>query len=60
MATEAGVPPFVVFGDAALLEMAAKLPKNKEEFLEISGVGLKKLESFGAVFLDAIAQHTDS
>ena len=54
LATEAGVPPFVIFGDVTLIEMAAKLPRTKEEFLEISGVGLKKLESFGEAFLEVI------
>jgi ATP-dependent DNA helicase RecQ len=54
LAEDAGVPPFVIFSDVSLTEMAAKLPSNDEEFLAIHGVGQKKLESFGKAFLQAI------
>ena len=45
----------MVFGDASLIAMAVKQPKNEEEFLEIHGVGRKKLENYGTVFLKAMA-----
>ena len=49
-----GVPPFVVFHDKTLMEMAAHKPKNREEFLRINGVGEQKAEQFADVFLNAI------
>jgi len=55
LALEQGVPPYVIFGDAALLEMSRERPSNDYEFLEINGVGEVKLERHGATFLEAIA-----
>jgi ATP-dependent DNA helicase RecQ len=49
-----GVPPFVVFHDKTLMEMAAHQPKNREEFLWINGVGEQKAEQFADDFLKAI------
>jgi ATP-dependent DNA helicase RecQ len=49
-----GVPPFVVFHDKTLMEMAAHQPKNREEFLWITGVGEQKAEQFADDFLKAI------
>lgn len=54
--TEAGVPPFVIFSDATLIEMSASKPATLEALLEISGVSQKKLESYGSLFLAAINQ----
>jgi ATP-dependent DNA helicase RecQ len=51
IATEQGVPPFVVFSDTSLVEMAAARPRNEEEMLGITGVGKYKLERYGARFL---------
>lgn len=48
------VPPYMVFGDKTLHEIAARLPKNKLEFLQISGVGEKKLQQFGKLFLSVV------
>jgi len=48
------VPPFVVFHDRTLTEMATFKPKNREELLEINGVGEHKAERFGEAFLTAI------
>jgi len=55
LADEAGVPPYVIFGDATLVQMSRKRPRDKAEFLDINGVGQVKLERFGAVFLAEIA-----
>jgi len=55
LAAEQGVPPYVIFGDVALVEMSRERPSNEDEFLEINGVGQVKLERHGAVFLEAIA-----
>ncbi len=55
LASEQGVPPYVIFGDVALVEMSRDRPSNEDEFLDINGVGQVKLERHGAVFLEAIA-----
>jgi len=55
LAIEQGVPPYVIFGDTALVEMSRERPANDDEFLEINGVGEVKLERHGATFLEAIA-----
>tara|TARA_R110002051_G_scaffold70772_1_gene127489 strand:- start:53497 stop:55581 length:2085 start_codon:yes stop_codon:yes gene_type:complete len=57
IAIEQNVPAYVVFGDASLKDMEAKLPKNKKEFMEISGVGQAKLEKYAEVFLEEIKKH---
>ena len=54
LADEENKPPFVIFSDASLIEMAAKKPSNEEEFLAINGIGEFKLEKYGKVFLDSI------
>lgn len=54
IASEAAVPPYVVFSDATLIEMAAYLPQTSEQFLALTGVGQKKLERYGEVFLALI------
>ena len=56
LAREQGVPPYVIFGDAALLEMSRERPASEAQFLEINGVGQVKLERHGATFLEAIAR----
>lgn len=48
------VPPYIVFGDKALRDMAAKRPATDEAFLNINGVGDKKLAKFGTLFMEAI------
>lgn len=54
IAQEKRVPAFVIFSDATLLDMCAKLPANEEDFLEVSGVGKVKLEAYGKEFLEVI------
>jgi ATP-dependent DNA helicase RecQ len=51
-----GVPPYIVFGDATLLEMARTRPGTAAELLEITGVGQKKLERYGEAFLGVIRE----
>lgn len=48
------VPPYLIFHDKALIEMAKIKPKNLQEMTNISGVGQKKLEKYGEVFLKEI------
>lgn len=57
IADEAGQPPYIVFSDAALRDMCAKLPRTPDEFLEVSGVGQTKLSRYGDRFLSEIARH---
>ena len=57
LADERMVPPYIVFSDVALRQMARFYPANEGEFARISGVGDKKLREFGGLFLRAIAAH---
>jgi ATP-dependent DNA helicase RecQ len=57
LANERRVPAYVVFSDATLVEMAARLPASHAELLTVSGVGTTKLERYGDVFLSVIARH---
>ena len=50
-----GVPAFMVFTNAALTDMSEKMPRNIDEFLEISGVGERKAAEYGERFVAAIA-----
>jgi ATP-dependent DNA helicase RecQ len=54
IAVELGVPPFVVFSDTSLVEMAALRPRNDGEMLDITGVGKYKLEHYGPRFLKVL------
>lgn len=55
-----GVPPFVVFSDASLVEMCVDYPTSAQDMLEISGVGQVKLERYGAEFMAAIESFLQS
>ena len=55
LADAEGKPPYIVFGDATLVQMARQKPLDEKELLGISGVGQAKLERYGADFLDAIS-----
>ncbi len=57
LAKEQGVPPYIIFHDSTLVEMHAKRPKTLEEFAGISGVGERKLERYGAAFIQVIRAH---
>ncbi|MBL0225997.1 MAG: DNA helicase RecQ [Geobacteraceae bacterium] len=54
IADAASVPPFVVFSDATLVEMAKGRPRDERELLSITGVGEHKLRRYGVQFLTAI------
>ncbi|ATO35133.1 ATP-dependent DNA helicase RecQ [Dickeya dianthicola] len=60
IADEDNIPPYVVFSDATLLEMAELLPVTASELLAVNGVGQRKLERFGAPFMTLIRDHLDS
>lgn len=54
LAQKAGVPPYVIFHDSTLAAMAAARPATEEELLALSGVGEKKLATYGRAFLEEI------
>ncbi|MFA3791413.1 DNA helicase RecQ [Aliiglaciecola sp. SL4] len=60
IAEQDDVPPFVVFSDASLADMAEFLPETPSQFLQISGVGNTKLERYGERFLAQIAKHNNA
>ncbi len=51
------MPPYVIFGDATLAEMAAYLPEDQRALLAINGVGKLKLQKYGAEFLEEIRSY---
>ncbi|MXP26322.1 DNA helicase RecQ [Altererythrobacter indicus] len=57
MAEDSGVPPYVIFHDAVLREMALTQPSSLAEMGRISGVGQKKLDAYGTAFLEVIRQY---
>ncbi len=57
LADEEGVPPFVIFSDVSLAEMAASLPTTLEAMHGIHGVGDYKLERYGQLFLEEIRRN---
>ncbi|MGB0860864.1 MAG: DNA helicase RecQ [Pseudoalteromonas spongiae] len=60
IADEHDVPPFVVFNDATLVDMANKLPTNQRQMLAVSGVGETKLKRYGEAFIQVINRHLES
>jgi ATP-dependent DNA helicase RecQ len=58
LADEAGVPPYVIFSDKTLVEMAAYFPQSVSSLLKISGVGQAKLRQYGETFLEVIQKYS--
>lgn len=58
IAIENNVPPFIIFSDFCLKEMATYFPTNSDSMLNISGVGANKLENYGDIFIEAIKDFT--
>ena len=56
LADAEGVPAYIVFSDAVLRQMAARLPRTRLEMLGLSGVGPVKLERYGDAFLEALRE----
>jgi ATP-dependent DNA helicase RecQ len=59
LARAQGVPPYVIFHDSTLAEMAARRPRDMETFAGLPGVGAAKLQRYGRSFLDVIAWAVD-
>lgn len=57
LAKKKHVPPYIIFSDKSLTEMAGVQPKGMDEFLSISGVGEKKLKDYGSIFLEEIREY---
>lgn len=57
LADEEGLPPYVVFNDATLIDMADMLPTSYGEMLAVNGVGQRKLDKYADAFLDLIQEH---
>ncbi|HBC19849.1 MAG TPA: ATP-dependent DNA helicase RecQ, partial [Alcanivorax sp.] len=60
LADEEGVPPYVVFHDATLMDMLAIRPRNRMEMAAVSGVGDRKLERYGDEFLAILNGNDDA
>jgi ATP-dependent DNA helicase RecQ len=58
LAEAAGVPAYIVFPDRTLIEMAERRPRSLDEMMGITGIGAKKLESYGAAFLAVLTGET--
>lgn len=57
LAKAQNVPPYVIFHDKTLRELATSRPRALPDLQQIGGIGEKKAERYGAIFLDIIAQH---
>jgi ATP-dependent DNA helicase RecQ len=55
LAIEQGVPPYVIFHDSTLSEIHSKKPQSLHEFRLISGVGDRKLQRYGDIFIAVIS-----
>ena len=54
------VPPYIIFSDKTLVDMAILKPRSDAEFLDVAGIGRRKLENYGEEFIDAIVEFLDT
>lgn len=57
IAREENMPPYIIFSDKTLIDMAVKMPRSKREMLEVSGVGENKYGKYGERFLRVIEEN---
>jgi ATP-dependent DNA helicase RecQ len=57
LADESGVPPYVIFSDKTLVEMAVYFPQSSDSLLDIHGLGAVKSKRYGALFFDTIRMY---
>ena len=57
IAREESMPPYIIFSDKTLIDMAAKMPASKPEMLDVSGVGENKFAKYGERFLEVIGEY---
>lgn len=60
LATKNNVPPYIIFSDKSLHDMCSLLPQNKDQMLAVHGVGQKKYETYGEIFINAIQKQQSS
>ena len=58
-AKKKGLPPYVIFQDPSLIEMATIYPRNEEELQQVNGVGLGKVKKFGRPFIKLITKYVE-
>lgn len=58
IAREESLPPYLVFSDKTLVDMCVRLPMNREEMMEVNGMGAYKFEKYGERFLACILENT--
>jgi ATP-dependent DNA helicase RecQ len=56
IASKKGIPPYIVFSDKTLKDLSSKVPQNKEEMLEVHGIGEVKFERYGKAFLEVLSE----
>ena len=59
IAEEQHVPPFIIFTNATLSDMAVKRPRTRAQMLRVAGVGENKMERYGDAFLRAVEEYLD-
>ena len=56
LAKENGIPPYMVFSDKSLHDMCQLMPRNRDEFMMVNGVGASKCDKYSEVFIKEISQ----
>lgn len=56
IAREESMPPYIIFSDKTLIDMCVKLPQNKQQMLNVNGVGENKFARYGERFLEEIGK----
>ncbi len=57
LAEEQGIPPYIIFHDRTLREMCQRMPQSLAELAQVGGVGERKLDKYGAAFLNVLREH---
>lgn len=60
LAREMGKPPYIIFSDQTLMALSTNKPRNRQELLEISGIGNVKADQYGDIFLALINENNDN
>ncbi len=60
IAGEESMPPYIIFSDKTLIDMCVRVPRNKSEMLNVSGVGEAKFDKYGQRFIDTIRDYQEA
>ena len=60
IAREEAMPPYIIFSDKTLIDMCVKTPSNRDEMMNVNGVGVNKFDKYGQRFLDEIEKYVNS